>query len=49
MARPDARYYRGYSLIFREGEWRIYWGDYLGGAPTLEEAEAIVDGWLDAK
>lgn len=43
------RYYRGYSLRPRFGRWEIWWGDLLDTADTLEEAEAIVNSWLDAR
>ena len=52
-SRPSTRpirYYRGYNLaLLPTGGWGIYWGDLLSQAPTLEEAEDIVDGWLDAR
>lgn len=43
------RYYRGYNLILTSQGWEIRWGDLLEVAGSLSRAEAIVDGWLDAR
>lgn len=41
----EARYYRGYNLIPRDGVWDIAWGEVIDTAATLEDAEAVVDSY----
>jgi hypothetical protein len=42
------RYYRGYNIRQTDDNtWIISWGDDLDTAATLQDAEAVVDHWVE--
>jgi hypothetical protein len=42
--------YRAYYLVPEMGAWGIWYGnDRISSAPTLDEAKAVVDDWMEAR